>query len=1032
MQQVIKKIRDNRQSIWSVSILSVQAVFFGFFVSLFFIDATANFLIFHTVRVFPEAIAASGLAGIIITQVMFALESVKTYRLRYFLQYSVILVAFLSLIGLHYMTYTKFFLFFYFAAFLPFSIILINILHSSISSIRISSHFFLKIFIDVMFLGGVTAGGIWSLIFKRTNTIPVEFILTGILLAGIILHPLINHYTPAPKATITNKPVKTLISYFSELPSKGILLITALFILFSALNFTMIDFTFLQTVETIFKSSVYLTKFLVVFFVVATVLSYSFKLFVYQNLIKNFDLSKAVIFAPLISILAISGISILMLFPSQFNFGYSYSLLFLILVFSRVFVHLTRESFEFYSLRMNFISQESLSEKKIDTGIISIFNFWALFLSGMILLIIKAAEFNDVQTRLYFNLLVAAVWFVIALALNKTYSRSVQHLTGNLLNDHSPAAGNEIKSVKGYDENSLSYYRYILNYQSYYQPHHFRKLIKQLPDNLKQKLGISLSKNNFVENREQDIQSRLSKPANGQTSFFDTANGSRDYMIETLTESVYTDDRLMAVKLIAANRNPRYINILKLLIRDQEDEVKRQAISAITKFRNTELIYEALEYLPVEDYADLVCDVLVEIGPEAVGPLSDTFNKATINLKYQSKIIKTVAQIPSEESYRFLLQKLDYPNKSVVHEAASALIRSEFKAGQSDPAILLKAIDKTAGNCAWLLSLILTLEQEKKADQLVIHLKEEFNDTQELLFMLLELRYGKKLIRFIRKLRSAGYTNEHREYGVEILKTVVDPEIKAGVFPLLHNISRDEMIRLLQKQYPITRKSPVPAIKDIINADLGSVSKWTKSSAILTLSNFQDTNQPEDIIAQMYNPDPVLSESAVYTIKKWGHTGIDELETRLPEKVYPKMVLLSENIDLNKYFLLSQKVTHLKGLAHFSHIKEEYLLQLAEVMDGFLLLKGNSQTFKTGPEEILPLFTAPYGELVIRDGGKNSKKVPENYLFGLNVYSGKLIIEAVSDSFLYVIRPENLTTVVLNFEEISDALFTYLNEVKIR
>jgi hypothetical protein len=100
-------------------------------------------------------------------------------------------------------------------------------------------------------------------------------------------------------------------------------------------------------------------------------------------------------------------------------------------------------------------------------------------------------------------------------------------------------------------------------------------------------------------------------------------------------------------------------------------------------------------------------------------------------------------------------------------------------------------------------------------------------------------------------------------------------------------------------------------------------------------------------------------------------------------------------------------------------------------MEGFLLLKGETQTYKTGPEDILPLFTSPYGEVKISDG-TNYRKVPGNYMFGLNVYAGKLIIEADSDSFLYVIRPENLISVVLNFEEISDALFTYLNEFKIR
>ncbi|NJO70214.1 MAG: hypothetical protein HC830_13855, partial [Bacteroidetes bacterium] len=154
-------------------------------------------------------------------------------------------------------------------------------------------------------------------------------------------------------------------------------------------------------------------------------------------------------------------------------------------------------------------------------------------------------------------------------------------------------------------------------------------------------------------------------------------------------------------------------------------------------------------------------------------------------------------------------------------------------------------------------------------------------------------------------------------------------------------------------------------------------------------------------------------------------------EARLPDRIIPKLTLLADHIDLNKYFLLNHKVFYLKKLPYFSQIKGENLLHLAEVMDGVLLLAGNHQIFETSADEILPLFTTPHGDLQISDGTSNSKKLTKGHLYGLSVYAGKLKIEAISDSFLYVLRPENLTTVVLNFEDISDALFKYLNDSKI-
>ncbi len=1032
MQQIIKKIKKNRHSIWSISLLSVQAVFLGIFVSLFFIDSTANFLVFHTVRVLPEAFVASGLAGIIIIQIINAIEALKSKQLRYFIQYGIILLCFISLIGLQFLTYTKFFLFFYFAAFLPFSIILINIQHATVANIKASNNFVLSIIIDVLFLSGTVLGGIWALLFKRTNTIPVEYILAAILAVVFILQLGIYHFKATSDQISFNKPIKTLVSYFSEIPLKGVLLVTALFILFSTISFTMIDFTFLQTVESLYKSTVSLTKFLVLFFLVTTILSFVFKLFVYQNLIKNFKLNKAIIFAPIISILALVGISTLMLFPARFNFDTAYSLLFLGLVFTRIFVQLIRESFEFYGLKLNFVSQESVSNRKIDREILSLFDFWAFFFSGMILLIIKSIEINNVQLRIVLNLLVAIAWFVIAIALNKGYHKSIHRFVSGLLNANHSTDGKEMKYRGEFEGSNLSYLRYILNYQSYYQPHHFRKLIKQLPDNLKLKLGITLNKNNFIDARipDNNTASKL-KTIGSSNTFFDTTKASKGYMIESLTESISIEDRVMAVRLITESRNPKYINILKLLIRDSDDEVKRQAISAITKFKNIDLIYEALEYLNHEDYADLVCDVLLEMGEIAVFPLSQTFNKPNISIKYQSKIIKTIAQIPSDESNRFLLNKLEYPNKNIVYESALALNKLKFRPDSSDSQLLLRVIEKTISNCAWLLNMSNILDKEDKTEQLNNNLKEEFNNTFELLFILLELKYGKKLVEYIKQSRAEGSSNEHKEYGIEILNIVVDSEIKPKLFPLLHNNSIEEIIRQLQNQFPIAKKTSLMAIKEIINIDLGYISKWTKSSAIIALSHLQDVSLSEDIIAQLYNPEPILSESAVYSIKKWGNNNLGEIESRLPDRIFPKILLLSENIDLNKYFLLNQKVFYLKRLPYFSLIKGENLLHLAEEMEGILLLAGNFQTFETRADELLPLFTTPHGEIIISDGGSNSKKLPKGHLYGLSVYSGKIKFEAVTDSFMYVLRPENLTSVVLNFDDISDALFTYLNDSKI-
>jgi ATP:ADP antiporter, AAA family len=1033
MQKIIKNISLTLQSNISIFFLSVQAFLIGCFLSIYFIDATVKFLVYHGVHVLPEAVVAAGLAGIIILQVITASESMKNIRVKYAVQYGFIFISLAGLIILKFLTYTKFFIFFYFAGFLPFGMITVNILQMVGTKIKVTDNYLILRINEAILLAGIFTGGLYVLFFNTGSNISAEYILVFILLMIVLLQLGLNKYNIPITESQQDKPIKSLISYFSELPLKYTLLVTGLFISLSAINYAIVDYSFLYTLETIYKSPISLTKFLILFFLITTFLGYVFKVFVYQNLIKTFKFYKAIIFPPVISIIALFCLSIMFFLPNWFNLNSPYSLMFLAIVFTRIFVQLIRESFEYYTLKLNLVAQESLANRRIDSSLLNIFNFWAVFFSGMILLILKSVDINNLQYRVLINLLVAFFWLIIAYALSKRYSLTIKHFVDSLTRGRHNENHKTKDYVTEFEGNNLTFLRYILNYQSYYQPHHFRKLIKQLPDSLKIKLGVTLNKNNFIEELHPEKKLAIKQNTKGlqPSSFFDTSKGFNGHMVESLTESIITEDRMEAVRLITESKNPKYINILKVLIRDTDDEVRRMAISAITKFKSIDLIYEAIEYLTHEDYADLVCDVLMEIGRDAVIPLSLSFNKSSVDLKSQTKIIRTIAQIPSEDSNHFLISKLEYPNKSIVFEATNALKKVGFHPQEKDKPILLKAIDKVIGNCTWLLSMAFALDKGKETSQLLKAIQEEIYFTFDLLFNLLELKYGKQIVQYLKKSRLSGSSNEHREYAIEILDNVVNPEIKSKLFPLLHNNSREEILRQLENQYPISLKTPEAALKEIINIDLGYISKWTKSCAIVALSALEDVSKSEDIVAQLYNPEPLLSEAAVFSIKNWGNAELFDLETRLPERVLPRMLLLADKVELNRFHFLNQKVLFLKNVPYFSKVRGENLLNLAEVIEGQVLPTKESITFKTGTDEILPLFSLPYGEVIVSDGGKNSKKLLTGHLYGLTVYTGTIKIEAVTDSFLYVLRPEYMTSVVLNNEDISDALFSFLKESKI-
>lgn len=1032
MSKILKYIRSIFPINSQLSILYLQAFLLGSFISIYFIDSTTNFLFLHKVKIIPETYVAAGLAGIIIIQAFFLGEGAKIRKYRYFIQYGAILVSFASLFLLKLLTYYKFFLFFYFAGFLPFTILSLNTLTSVANNFKYPNpSMVISRYTELMVVAGVVTGGIIYLSILDHTSFPLEVFLFLVFIAISALQIVINKFLSFKEEPLPVKTVKTVINYFSDLPLKTTLLVTGLFILFSAICYSLIDYSFLYSLESIYTHPKSLSTFLTLFIITTMVLTFVFRLFVYQNLIKTFKFNKATIIAPAFSALALLTIGFMMMFPHRFTLTSPYSFLFLAILFTRIFAYLIRESFERNALNLNFVAQENLTKTKIDTNINTLFQFWAFLFSGMILLTLKAAEINNISHRLVINLLFALFWIYIAYWLNIKYAVTIK----NFVNKLNLSNGTYKKGKSGleseYEIGNISFLRYILNYQSYYQPHHFRKLIKQLPESLKLKLGISLNKNSFIETKANTLPNI--KKNNGLShSFFDATNSQKPNTIELLVESFLVEDRIDAIRLIIESKSNKYINLLKVLIRDPEDEVKRYSISAITKFQSPDLIYEVLEYISHEDYTDLVADVMVELGEIAVKPLIQLFNRPSTNLKTQVRIIKIIANIPSNDSNTFLLSKLDYPNKLIVLECVTALQKAEFKPKETDLPILSKAIETSVYNCSWLLNAVEILEKNNSSPEMVVCAQEEYDNTFDLLLMIMELQYGKAVIEFFKESVRGNTSNEQREFSVEILDFVIDESLKNKLFPLIHNNSRKERLNQLQNQFPLDTKTEEKALIDLINSDLGQIGIWTKSFAIVSYGNMKDVSNSEDVISQLYNPETILNESAVHAISLWKDMPDWEIRKRIPEKVIPKFSYLQHDRDLNKYHFITHKVQFLKKLQHFSNVKGESLLNLAEVMEGSILRKGEKISFQTGENEILPALATPYGEVLASDAEGTQKPLTPNHFYGLSVFVGALHLEALSDSFLYIIPPENLTSVILSNEDISEALFSYLKENKIQ
>ncbi len=1013
---------------WFIFNLSFISGILGAFNAFLFVYAISGFVTDHLIVYFPEAIAFSGIIGILLYNLNnFLLKNLisKWYITVYF---AIILLIFLVPFIINAISLS----FWLFIIWFPVTVVNEHSFLSIASKIpAIKNNQNLKRFLET----GVMAGtAIFSFIitFFTFFHFKVPIIFPGILcpLLIIIYINYINKEFDNNKVKSSEfKAVDSLTSFLSDLPLKMTILALILFIVLSVLTFVFIDYTFVYSLDSIYTDDNSLTQFLSFFLGFLTIVTLSFKLFVYQNLIKTFRISKAILASPIIILFMLFTINILFLTYKHTELKNPFTIVFMVIVLSRFVAYLLRESFEFYSLKLVLTAIETYSKKIISKNITSLLILWSLILGGLILLIIKSFDVHAYRTIILINTAFTIVWIYIANWLSQKYKRAIERNIEKLSSEYKPNDQLKIKNFKDRVmlTTNLSGLRYLLNYQRNYQPYNFQQTIELIPFAVQNQLGLNGSENTIIKEKSDYTyytEQNLSTPE--QIYFYDSDESTKVKIIEVLATSVKVKDRIRAVQMIESTKDRKYTNILKMLIRDLDNEVKRNAIFAVSVFYDPSLIRELLDLLNDEEFADIVADVFAKIGSDAVDPLISVFNRMDIDFKTQTRIIKIIGKISSENALRFLLEKLDYPNKWLTLEIVKSLIDVKYKSDILDHNSINKAIINTIGTAAWLLAMDVSIEKMARLEPVRKAIEEEYEVTMDLLFYLLQLKYNDGIILQAKKYLITNADNEQSELSVELLDYILDDELKYYLFPLIHNNQKFEKISQLQQIYPISLKGEEDALKEIINIDLGRVCLWTKACALIAYIERNNENNLEDIFTQAFNPEPLMNEIAFSGLIKYHKDKIGELFERLPTNQKRHLNAIFNKGNNYDHKLLFNKVIFLQKISVFEKVKGHHLIPFAEILKEHYLTRDNSIFINCSEEDVLPVFTVSQGDVSIVDLQKRTFRLNRNYLYGLGLYAGGITLKTYSEAIVYMADPENIGTLVINHEELSDALFKYI------
>jgi ATP:ADP antiporter, AAA family len=1015
---------------WLLYHLMFFSLSLGGFQAILFVGAVSGFISANMLVYYPETIAFSGLLGIVLYSFYKYIIKSFSYRKALMLFYLVIffvvfLAEFLPKIFAGLTSSVLLFI-----VYIPTTIIAEQFI-SGISD-RVPFQKYqqnLKRYSGAIYLAGSFIFSIALVIGSILGIKPYIF-LPSVFLLGIaaIESNFILKKLEIKKSVDENK-IESIISMFSDLPLKSNILSVLLFLFLSGINFICIDYTFMDKIGKTYESYANLVQFIGMFFAGLMCITLLFKLFVFQNLIKTFRINKAIYLSPVFMLFAMLLLNGLNYIPSKI-FGNNQAIyLFVLIVFARFFAYVLKESFELYSVRMVFSAISCFSKKLISPNTNNLLILWGYLFSGLVLLLTMSFDLFNVRNIIVLNTIFVVLWIVVSAIVVKKYAGSLGKIIDELSTYSKEGSQQKNLSLKErvMITTNLSGLKYLLNFQRYYQPFDFEKKLEKIPANMQNKLGLT---DQLIDPSE--YSTHLHEPSKYQTgksdsmNFYDSDVSLKLTDIESLASSIKIKDRIRAVNMIENSQNYVYAGIFKMLIRDSDEEVKRNGLMAAVTYYNSDILQEIIKYINHDEFSTLVSEVLSKIGDEAIPSLANLFYRKETDLKTQVQILKIIGKIASQLAIEFLIDQLNYPNKLIIKETISTLYENKLNSNLRNNSNLHQAIFKTIGILAWLLAKNISIDNISKNEPLKKALNDEYNITMEMLFNLLHLKYQSGLIEFVNNNINQLRTNEQMELYVELLNYVIDDDIKVKLFPLLHNNQNLEKIEQLKQFYPIEKSDVIIAVKDLLNADYEYVSVWTRACALKYYIELQDDLESEEIIAQVFNPELMIAELAFFGIYKKDPQVIARISDRLPVRLKNRILSVLKKGTLYEYCLIYNKVLSLQKISYFQKMMGLTLVPFAEILNEIILAKDESTYLKCSEEEVLPVFFEPYGDISLIDMHKRKVRLTQNYLYGLGLYAGGVSVNAFSDSVLYIAQPEQIGYLVIHYEELSDALFKYI------
>jgi ATP/ADP translocase len=837
--------------------------------------------------------------------------------------------------------------------------------------------------------------------------------LAGMIATSFITNPLIAK----SKSAVRKVKAESFIKIFGNRYTRWM----TLFVIISLIAITFIDYSFLTVTNIQWTTVAEKGAFLAKFEATVVIFSFLFQTFVTDWLIENYGLRTSLLVNPLLAILLASvALLVGLLIGYSTDAGSSFVWFFLAIAASKLFIDSLKDALDGPTFKLYFLPIDSDVKYDVTTKVEGVITAIGGVIAGLILI-----GMNQLNIELIYVVVgiipMLFMWYVITNRMHLGYKSTLQ-LT--LEKNKESYDGNEVKSENELPEDQLINDLKLLERTS---PGEFETKALTMLD------SVEGSVFNFLDKKIKEMELEFdSKPSSSQSNqelknlaskaaidaeSSDVISISPDRLY-TLSKSHAKEDRLLATKLLRSLISDKSIFVLLELLRDQNINVKKQAIITARKVKRKETWPLLIELLSNRTFTYDASSALIASGQEVLQSLENAFHRSGQSQSVMLKIISIISQIDLPESHDILWEKIDFPDRKIVRQILLAFKEKNFRASEDEVGHLNDILSDEIGKTIWNLAAIDELSNESYNDLLKKALKDEVESNFSMIYIILSMLYDAESIELVKENIEAG-TTEGNTFALELLDIFIAPDLKPKLFPILDDIDTSEKLTKLQHFYPRQSYDEATTYNFLLNRDYNNINRWTKACTLYALKHNKQADVTKSIIAQMFNPDNLLSELAASILINEDRAAFDSITERLVMQNSNFKTIIERieseqpiKFEICRYFADSEAFNFLVGL-HVSQVIDK-----AELVE---LDSGEELNISDEQYAYYVLTSKPTVSTV--DG--NESDFEEHELIG-NMFSDEKMklqkITAKEDTKLFKLSLNDVFDVLTNYKNLSNKL----------